>query len=279
MKSCIICGGSYAASTLSGLLSCQSCSFTTADLTLGREELRTLYDDSYFCGDEYRDYVAERPIIEKTFVYRLKHLLPHIANPSSKHLFEIGTAYGFFLSLCRPAFGTVEGVDISGQAARFAAQELQVPVAEADFLDYMPANPIDVACMWDTIEHVARPDLYIEKLARLMQRGSILAITTGDIDSVVARWRGRKWRQIHPPTHLHYFSTATLTHLLGNYGFCVREYRYDGSYRTLDTIAYIILNKKHNLPRLYRTAKWCSLLKWYFRINLGDIVYVIAVKD
>src|SRR5205823_6020812 len=154
----------------------------------------------------YKDYVAERPLIEKHFRIRLKQLLRFVPNAAGKRLFEIGCAYGFFLSVAREHFAAVEGIDISEDAAGYAATTLKLPVHIGDFADHEFRNSPDVLCLWDTIEHVKDPDLYLEKCSRHMRPGGVIAITTGDIGSPIARFRGRRWRQIHPPTHLHYFS-------------------------------------------------------------------------
>ena len=53
----------------------------------------------------------------------------------------------------------------------------------------------------------------------IYSRAAPLALTTGDIGSVNARLRGHKWRMIHPPTHLHYFSAETMKALLDRHGF------------------------------------------------------------
>ena len=76
-------------------------------------------------------------------------------------------------------------------------------------------------------------------------------MTTGDLDSWVARTRGSKWRQIHPPTHLHYFSGKTLSRLLCRYGFEIQYLGTEGVYRSVDTMAYIVLCLKHNYRDLY----------------------------
>jgi hypothetical protein len=132
--------------------------------------------------------------------------------------------------------------------------------------------------MWDTIEHIADPAVYLDRAAQIMSRGGLIAITTGDIDSLVARVRGSHWRQIHPPTHLHYFSRKTLTELLRRKGFVVRYCGWDGQYRTLETMAYVVLMIKHHRPRLYHALKRSGLLRFAIYINLYDIIYVIAEK-
>jgi hypothetical protein len=275
---CIVCGGAYAPSKLPGLLVCRSCSFITANVAVSREDLEALYSATYFAGEEYKDYLAERRLIEKHFRIRLQTLLGYIPDPRGKHLFEIGSAYGFFLSVARDRFASVEGIDISRDAVTYATQELQLLVHAGDFLDHPVQTKIDVACLWDTIEHLQSPDLYLKKLATHMDRGGIVALTTGDIGSPVARLRGAKWRQIHPPTHLHYFSRDTLTQLLRNYGFTVRYCGYEGMYRSLDTIAYIICNIKHRWPGAYRRLKRSGLLNFDVYLNLYDILFIVAEK-
>ena len=64
---------------------------------------------------------------------------------------------------------------------------------------------------------------YGEKAYEVLKPGGRLFLTTGDIGSWVARIQGPRWRLIHPPTHLHYFSKATITRLLTGLGFSVQE--------------------------------------------------------
>lgn len=275
---CLVCDGSLGDSILPGLLRCTSCGFVTADLEISTDELRELYSAKYFAGEEYRDYVGERPLLEKHFRLRLRTLLRFATRSRDKRLFEIGSAYGFFLSVAREHFLSAQGIDISTDATNYAVSALEVEASAGDFLEHPIGYPLDVVCLWDTIEHLQHPHLYIERVAAHMPKGGLIAITTGDIDSMVARWRGAKWRQIHPPTHLHYFSKTTLTRLLERHGFTIRHAGSDGVYRSLDTTAYIILNIKHHQPALYSALKKTGLLGWDFYLNMFDIMYVIGER-
>ena len=277
-RQCLVCDGSLTASQIPGLLQCSSCSFVTADVSLTPEELAALYGEGYFSGEEYGDYLGDRKTIQRNFSARLNKILRYVPQPSTKRLFEIGAAYGLFLDVARNRFAEVEGIDISGPATAYARTDLGLNVTEGDFLDYEIRKPIDVACMWDTIEHLQSPHLYIEKLARNMPPKGAIVITTGDIASMMAKWRGKRWRQIHPPTHLHYFSKATLAKLLNRYGFRVVYDGYDGMYRSVDFMSYYILVRRQNRPGLYSALKRTGLLNWNLYLNLYDIVFMIAEK-
>jgi len=277
MNTCILCGGAYGDCNIPGLVKCISCGFVTANLSLTSDEIKQIYGRRYFHGEEYADYIADRQVIERHFRTRLNTLVRFVSEPGTKHLLEIGCAYGFFLNVASGIFATVEGIDISTDAIAFA-REQNLSVSEQDFLDYAPLYPPDIICMWDTIEHLAHPVAYIDAAARLLPRGGVLAITTGDIESFVARVRGARWRQIHPPSHLHYFAKGNLTELLQRRGFAVRYAGSDGQLRSLETIAYVVLMIKHHQPSLYKALKRTGLLKFAIYLNLFDIMYLIAEK-
>jgi 2-polyprenyl-3-methyl-5-hydroxy-6-metoxy-1,4-benzoquinol methylase len=275
---CFVCGGKFRPSRISGLLSCEECKFTTADLNICQEQLRQLYTARFFTGEEYRDYVADRPVIEKQFRLRLRRLLKYVPDAQQKNLFEIGCAYGFFLGLAKSDFHSVQGIDISDDAVDYARRVVRVDAKSADFLTHEFVNEPHVVCMWDTIEHLPRPDLYLKKIALSLPRGSLFALTTNDLDSWMARARGGKWRQIHPPTHLHYFSRKTLGTLLDRNRLEIKYIATEGMYRRVDTMAYIILCLKYNFRDLYEYFSKTGLLNWDLYLNLGDIVFVVAEK-
>jgi hypothetical protein len=83
---CLVCGGKYRPSRIPGLLTCEKCKFTTANLTLSEEQLRQLYTGDYFAGNEYRDYVGDRSVIEKQFRLRLRRLLRFVPDAREKNL-------------------------------------------------------------------------------------------------------------------------------------------------------------------------------------------------
>jgi 2-polyprenyl-3-methyl-5-hydroxy-6-metoxy-1,4-benzoquinol methylase len=278
IRDCLVCGGKLRPSRIPGLLTCEECQFTTANLTLSEEQLRQLYTADYFTGNEYRDYVADRSVIEKQFRLRLRRLLPFVTDARAKRLFEIGCAHGFFLEVARNTFHSVEGIDVADDAIAYARRHLGLEARSSDFLTHPFLDQPDLICLWDTIEHLSRPDLYVQKIADSLPRGGLLALTTGDLDSWLARARGSQWRQIHPPTHLHYFSRRTLSRLLHRYGFSVKFMGSEGMFRSVDTMAYIVFCLKHQRPNLYSTLKKAHLLNWDLYLNLGDIMFVVAEK-
>ena len=73
----------------------------------------------------------------------------------------MGCAYGFFLEQAQASFDAT-GIDVN-EPAIAAARALGARAEFAEFLTYPVDGPIDVVCMWDTIEHLLDPRAYLEK--------------------------------------------------------------------------------------------------------------------
>jgi SAM-dependent methyltransferase len=277
-NNCIVCDGRDTGAPLyPGILRCRACDYVFADMRLTDEELFELYNEEFFTGAEFSDYASDAKFFRRNFALRFRELKQFLHPARHKKLLEIGSAYGFFLDVVRDEFQSAQGIDITDAGTRFAREELKLNVVQADFLahDY-GAEKFDVVCMWDTIEHLREPQRYVEKIARHTEPGALLALTTADVDSLNARLRKDKWRMIHPPTHLHYFSTKTIARLLDAHGFDVVYNRYCGFYRSIGNMAYNILVLRQQRPALYRPLERLGVGSLGFYLNLYDIMYVIA---
>ena len=274
---CIVCDADDAETLYRGILKCRACGYVYADMRLTDEELFELYNEEFFTGAEFSDYASDAKFFRKNFALRFRELKKFLDPARHRRLLEIGSAYGFFLDVVRDEFQSVEGIDITDAGVRYAREELKLDVVQADFLahDY-GARRFDVVCMWDTIEHLREPQTYVEKIAAHTDKGALLALTTGDIESLNARLRRDKWRLIHPPTHLHYFSKKSVAQLLDAHGFDVVYNRYCGFYRSIGNMAYNVLVLRQQKPKLYQPLEKLGVTGLGFYLNLYDIMYVIA---
>jgi SAM-dependent methyltransferase len=274
---CILCGTDAAGcERFPGILQCPSCRFVFANLHLSPDQLRELYSAKYFFGDEYANYVEDKRVLQKNFAARIRTLQRY---STGGKLFEIGCAYGFFLELAERLW-CADGCDISADAVTYAREQGR----RAECADILTLNrtagSYDVVTMWDTIEHLARPDAYVKRASEFLKPGGHLCITTGDIGSLVARIRGRHWRLIHPPTHLFYFDRVSMTRLLETNGLRIVHFEHCGYYRSVSQIIYSLLVLNARSPareRLYRMLQ--PLIDFDFSMNLSDIMFVIARKD
>lgn len=275
---CIVCNSIDNRKFYPGIVRCSSCDHIFADLELSDEQYNKLYDHNYFHGKEYSNYKQDKKVLQKNFNLRLK-ILKKFKSFVSHNLLEIGSAYGFFLEVANKYFLKVKGIDITREGCYHAKNKLRLDVICQDFLKWnVKSAQYDIICMWDTIEHLKRPDLFIKKINKVLKKDGLLALTTGDISSIVAKLRGEKWRLIHPPTHVHYFSRKVLLNLLTKHGFEVVYVGYPGFYRSLDNIFYNIFVLRLKFESLYKFLKQIFMFKTNFYFNTYDIMYVIAKK-
>lgn len=284
VKKCIICGGKKFKDYSKDVVSCSSCGLVVAREIPSSKEIDDLYQKEYFFGMEYSDYKVDRPALEHNFRKRIKRL--GYTLPSNGMIVELGSAYGYFLNLIKDRVKTHLGFEISTDGVEYSVNKLKVKAINDDFMKHkFKKNSVDSVFMWDVIEHLAEPDVYLQRISEILKPGGHLVFTTGNIGRLVPRLRKDKWRMIHPPTHIYYFSDKTVTKLLEKYGFKVKKIYHKGLSRNVGSMGnQIIYNRKalgkhvKSLEALYSVAEKAKITRLNLALNTGDIMELVAVK-
>ena len=282
MPKCVICNNSKNFKKKFEILTeCIDCSHIFADLNLDDTNIKKIYSNDYFFGDEYINYINDRKQIEKNSLNRLKIIKKYSRNILNKNLYEIGCAYGFFLNTIKSFFNTVSGIDLNEDAINYAKKNLKLNVESGDLLTKknISLEKNNIFCMFDVIEHLTNPDAYLKKISAETKEGSLLFITTGDIKSINAKIKGKKWRLIHPPSHVHYFSKKTMKLILEKNGFKVLSIEYCGYYRNFISIFNKIEFLKKYFSFIIKLLKFLKLSNLDIYLNLYDIMFIVAKKE
>lgn len=234
---------------------------------------------------EYSDYKADRPALEANFKNRIKRLKSSLTKKSA--VVEVGSAYGYFLNLISKKVASHIGFEVGTDGVEYSKKDLGVNATTQNFMEHkFKKESIDLVVLWDVVEHLTEPDVYIKKVNEILKTGGKVALTTGDIDKFIPRIRKAKWRMIHPPTHVYYFSSKTISLLLKNNGFIIDSILYKSTYRNLGSVAnQIICNRKalHKSVAILEwgqnVAKLTKLDKLNIPLNTFDIMEVIATKS
>jgi hypothetical protein len=256
---------------------CSGCDHISVNDVVRPETLAEHYGTTFFEGGDYSDYRGDKAILQRNF-RRFARKLARFA-PGGR-LFEIGCAYGFFLDVARDRWD-VSGIDIAEDAIAYARNQLDLRVTCGDFLrEPMLPECADAVVMWDTIEHLERPADYVAKASAMLPAGGALALTTGDVGSLLARARGKRWRLYHPPSHLHYFSRDTMDRLLRRNGLELVSFEHVGYSRSVDTMLFRLFGNgsSPSSARLYDMARATGLGSMSLYLNLFDIMFVVARK-
>lgn len=249
-------------------------------MSLNDYQLKEIYSENYFKGDEYRDYIADKLVLQKNFSKRLNQIQTNNLPENKINALEIGCAYGFFGEVFTQNYKKAKytGIDIAPEAIAYGKEILGMNLINQDYLTFPVDKKYTHVFMWDVIEHLPRSDLFIEKISEEIVKGGELHITTGDIEAMLPKFQKQNWRMIHPPSHLQYFSKKTLNSLLTKNGFEIRNVGYHPVYRSAKQIFYslFLLNKssRNGIEKIYNKIPE----KWFIPLNTYDIMHTIAVK-
>jgi 2-polyprenyl-3-methyl-5-hydroxy-6-metoxy-1,4-benzoquinol methylase len=252
----------------------------TVDGDLPPGGLKELYQEDYFAGREYIDYVADKPAVQKTLRRHLRLVQRHLLRGG--RLLEVGCAHGFFLELALRDYPGSVGVDVSHPAV-VHARSLGVDAREGELLAMTFDAPFDGVCLWDTIEHLPRPAEVIRQSVALLRPGGFLFLTTGDFGAWLPRLQGLNWRQIHPPTHLFYFTRRSLRELCRHSGLEVVRFGTVTVHRRLASAwrALALFRPASPGGRLAAFALRVAPARvgnWSVPLNLGDTLSLVARK-
>src|SRR3712207_1601407 len=135
-------------------------------------------------------------------------------------LADLGCWVGFLLAEGRERGWSPEiGVEPSAFASAYARDTLGLDVRTEDLLTAeLPPGAFDAVVMGDVIEHLPDPGAALDRVQGLLAPGGVLALVLPDAGSRLARLMGPRWWSVIP-THVQYFTRASMRRLLERRGF------------------------------------------------------------
>lgn len=215
---CPLCGGACAdplfAKAGIPYHACPACSFV-----FSRPERNANFETAFEdYGPAYGRYLAGSPEDARNFEALIAWVARHRAIRGARVL-DVGCGSGKLVRHLRQrsieAFGlepaqAIHGRFLAGEP-HFFAQTVE------EFARARPLGEFEVAFACDVIEHVERPDLFLDALARLLVPGGLLVVSTPDVASWLARLCGRRWHYFNE-YHLSYLSRRTLARIAARCG-------------------------------------------------------------
>lgn len=282
---CALCGSRSAEYVYPrlGMIRCVGCGLIRTREIPDKEQLEALYSEGYFHSSDsgalgYDDYVGDRSKITRTFHRRMQEI--EKVTGGKGRLLDVGCAMGFSLQVARERGWDALGVEVSGFACDYARENLGIDILCGSLDEArLQAESFDVITMWDYIEHNPAPVEELNEASRLLRTGGLLALTTPDISSLVARITGNRWMGIKQGEHLYYFSSATLRHLLTKCGFEPIRLKYVGKYVDLGFFIKRTGIYSATVERLLsRTARTLGIADHVLYVNPFDILLAYGKK-
>ena len=200
---------------LDDIVRCAACGHMQVEPMPGEARLAESYGQA--ASD---DYVEEEAGQRVTAEAVLAHLERHVPR---RRLLDLGCWVGFLMAEARERGWDVTGVEPSQFASDYARSRLGLDVVTGDLLDApLPEGSFDAVVLGDVIEHLPDPGAALDRIAALLAPGGVLCLMVPDAGSRIARALGARWWSVIP-THVQYFTRASLRHLLERHGYRVLE--------------------------------------------------------
>lgn len=200
------------------ILHCTDCDQLFADITVSYEKVKIIYSNEYFWGegDGYPDYTLEKNILIKrgeNYADIIKNFIP------TGRILDVGSAAGFILKGFENRGWQGTGIEPNQSMVEYGRNVVGVNILNSTLENAKLNEQFDLVIMIQVIAHLYNLKDSFKKIKNNLKPGGFLLIETWNKDSRTARFLGKNWHEIFPPSSINYFSKKTLNRLLNLNGF------------------------------------------------------------
>jgi SAM-dependent methyltransferase len=148
-----------------------------------------------------------------------KYFLSDSNAPAHGELLDVGCGTGNFLVVARDAGYSVSGIEMDGNAARFAKERLGLgrvlPLTIGQFAARHPSQKFDVITFFEVLEHQADPQIFLDTVIACLRPNGWIALSVPNRN----RWMTGIDVLDYPTNHFLRWSAAALERFLVSRGF------------------------------------------------------------
>ncbi len=138
----------------------------------------------------------------------------------SGRLLEVGPSRGTFAYLARESGFDVSVIERDAQCCRFLQETLGIKAQQSDTptATLRQQEPCDVIALWQVIEHLDDPWIFLRTAADRLKPGGVLVLATPNPEALQFKLFGRFWFHLDAPRHLQLIPAKLLTKLGASLG-------------------------------------------------------------
>lgn len=204
------------------LLRCPACATVIVDPWPTIEELMHFYQ-SYEGTTDYKKKKDKKIARAKRRIARLAPQAP------GKKFLDVGCNYGFTVQAARDLGLDAHGIDIDATAVAASREIFGKAFYETiSVQDYAArGGKADMIYTSEVIEHVPDPDSFVAAIAKILNPGGLLFLTTPDAGHFRVPRDFITWGDVMPPEHITYFTRKGLQILFEKHGLRVMNFAFN----------------------------------------------------
>lgn len=208
---------------------CQNCGLGVIDLDLNKD-YSSNYDAEYFEYQEANNSIVTK-IIEFFSLTREEYVLKYRKNINT--ILDVGCGVGVFLSNLKTHFQNLYGTELNEHAKKIIGNKTpSITLIDSNLETDLK---FDVITMWHVLEHVNQPVIFLKKIAKNINNGSVIFIEVPNNKSWNFRIFKENYHWISVPEHLYFYNEISLKNIFAKAGLKVINVYYPRQFPFLFT--------------------------------------------
>jgi len=231
MSECNFCHGNHLKTGIEfngfTIYTCNSCGLSKVYPTPDTAKIYADFSDNVAQGNSksYISYFKSKPDHFKYFIYdhRIKPIEkydPIIFSDKKSCVVDVGCGSGTFLAYMKSiGFENLWGLDYNQKNVEEIKSAFHINALHGDIGRLRDIPPGDLMVLYDVLEHVPDPQLYLKAIYNHLNTAGVVQIRVPNYGSLWARVLKKRWLWTIPPFHLNYFNVRVLRSMLVEAGF------------------------------------------------------------
>ena len=205
------------------VLRCDACGLARTAPLPDASRMSAYYPPAYYGTASARRFPAVVELLQRALYGGRARAVERLAGGPGRVL-DVGCGRGFLLDAFRRRGWEPQGTELDDRSAAHAREVLGLPVATGAVDRWpWPDHHFDAVVIWHVLEHLAEPQLALERAHRVLRPGGVLMVGVPNFASAEARVAAAGWFHLDVPRHVVHLTPEWLGAALDATGFDVRR--------------------------------------------------------
>ena len=259
------------------LYKCRNCTFIYTLNPPLENEIGTYYQSTNYISHSNTTKGVVNKLYHLVRAYMLKKKGNIIEKYSPKgNLLDVGAGIGLFADEMKKRGWTVEGIEKSENARKFAFSEFNIDLKDVSYWANIKDKSKDVITLWHVLEHIYDLDNIWFELKRVLKDDGCIVIALPNSSSYDANHYKKNWAAFDVPRHLWHYNPKSFKIDAAQHEFDIInqiKMNFDGFYISMLS-EQNIGSKQHIIKGVYfGLIGWAKAL--INKSNSSSIIYVL----